>query len=111
MFSLFSLSNNNEGSSGPRAIDLQLLATDEVLKIWDQSQSIISALEEKGLPVHMSMHYSRIIEQELQNRAQLTPNIFFQANYDSKNEENENDASAKKSGTSAPTVLAMSVLI
>ena len=79
MFSFFSLSTPRGNSSGPNAIDLQLLSDEEVLKIWQQSQTIAAMLEEKDMPSHIAQHYTQAIEQELQFRSQLQPNIFFNA--------------------------------
>ncbi len=76
MFSLFSVSNNK--ASGPKPIDLQLISDAELLKIWDQTQSLIGSMEEKDISSHLTHYYSFIIETELQNRAQLKPTAFFQ---------------------------------
>jgi len=111
MFSLFSLSTPSGDTSGPQAIDLQLLPDEEILRVWDQSQTLISILEEKNIPIHMTAYYIKAVEQELQHRSQLRPQVFFSAY--AQQEENGKDgvASSKKPTSFANTILATNILI
>lgn len=86
MFSLFSMPTQS-AKSGPRPIEIQLLADEEILKIWDQAQNVLNNLEEQGMPSAMSYAYSYTIECELQRRAQLRPSLLFElTNTDGKKE-------------------------
>ena len=111
MFSLFSLSTPHGASSGPRAIDLQLLSDEEVLKVWQQSQMLINMLGEKDVPPHMTTYYTQLIEQELQRRSQTKPNVFY--NITCKLDENGTDAltASNKSKTLANNVLTTNILV
>ena len=112
MFALFSSSNSLDSSSGPRAIDLQLLPDAEVLKVWDQSQMMLSMLEEKDIPTHMLSYYTQAIEKELQNRSQIKPNVFFETVRKLHDDEHEARlVSSKKHISFANTILTTNILV
>ncbi len=77
MFSLFSTSGSQGNTSGPKAIDIQLLSDAEVLKVWDQTQNLLQSQEENNLPTQLTSYYAYVIETELQLRSQQNPSIFF----------------------------------
>lgn len=111
MFSLFSLSTSLSDSSGPRAIDLQLLSDEEVLKVWYQSQMIMNMLEEKEIPSSMTAYYTQMVEQELQNRSQLQPSVFFKSACEQEMNDTGNIVSQQDSSSFTSTILATNILI
>lgn len=111
MFSLFSLSTSHSTSSGPRAIDLQLLSDEEILKVWHQSQVITNILEEKNNSTHMALFYTQLIEQELQNRSQMKPSVFFNSVCKKEMDNTEHPTSPKNQTSFTSDMLATNILL
>lgn len=111
MFSLFSLSAPQNASSGPRAIDLQLLSDEEILKVWHQSQIIVNMLEEQDNSTHMALFYSQLIEQELQNRSQIKPSVFFNSARKQEINNAERATAPKNPSSFTSNMLATNILI
>lgn len=55
-------------------VELQLLAADELMSLWEQTQRAIWAMEEKGIESVVPERYSQMVLWEMQRRVSLMPN-------------------------------------
>lgn len=70
MGSLFSTSDTGETSS---LADIQLLADEELLALWEQTQIAASTIEAQGGNAYMARLYDRAIVLEMRRRQAIRP--------------------------------------
>ena len=72
MMPFFSASRSEVGDPSSIA-EIQLLADQELMSLWEQTQLAVAAIEGRGGSASTAKHYERAVLMELQKRAALLP--------------------------------------
>lgn len=60
-----------------QGVELQMLAADELLSLWEQTQRAVWTMEEKGVEAGLPAHYGQMVVWEMQRRVSLSPSALF----------------------------------
>lgn len=63
----------------PQPMDLQLLPTEELMSLWEQTQRASWVMEDRGMDAGGPQYYAGLVVWELQRRLSLHPGIRFLA--------------------------------